>query len=114
MPKREHYLFVCTNRRAEGHPKGSCAASGSEAVHSALKSAISERGLARTGIRACTSSCLDTCHMGPTIAVLPEGWFYGKVTVDDVPEIVESLAQGKPVERLLIPNDQFDEPPKQK
>jgi (2Fe-2S) ferredoxin len=112
MPKRAHYLFVCTNRRPEGHPKGSCATSGSEAVHSALKEAISSRGLARTGIRACTSSCLDVCHMAPTIAVEPEGWFYGHVKVEDVNEIVESLAQGKPVERLLVKDDQFDEPPK--
>ena len=33
MAKRERYLFVCINRRAEGHPMGSCAEKGSEEIH---------------------------------------------------------------------------------
>lgn len=112
MPKRERYLFVCTNRRPDGHPKGSCAASGSESVHAALKEQLAARGLARTGVRACSSSCLDVCHQGPVIAVEPDGYFYGRVQLTDVPEIVDAFARGGRVERLVIPDDQYDEPPK--
>ena len=37
MPHRDRYLFVCTNRREEGNPKGSCAQKGSEELIKALK-----------------------------------------------------------------------------
>jgi (2Fe-2S) ferredoxin len=112
LPKRERYVFVCTNRRPDGHPKGSCATAGSEPVHAALKEQLAARGLARTGVRACSSSCLDVCHLGPVIAVEPDGYFYGRVQLDDVPEIVEAFARGTRVERLVIPDDQYDELPK--
>ena len=107
--KRQHYLFVCINRRADGNPKGSCATSGAEQVHAALKEELGKRGLARTSVRACTSSCLDVCHLGPTIAVEPDNFFYGRVTVADVPEIVDALQKGERVERLVVPDDQFDD-----
>lgn len=105
--KRQHYLFVCTNRRADGHPKGSCATSGAEEVHAALKEELGKRGLARTTVRACTVSCLDVCHLGPTIAVEPDDFFYGRVTVADIPAIVDALEKGERVERLVVPADQF-------
>ena len=111
MAKRAHYLFVCNNRRADDNPKGSCAQSGSEAIHAALKEQIAQRGLHKTGIRACTASCLDVCHLGVTIAVEPDGFFYGKVTLADVPEIIDALGAGTRVERLVVREDQFDAPP---
>lgn len=111
MPKRSHYLFVCTNRRPEGHPKGSCATSGSEAVHAALKDALAKRGIAKNIARACSSSCLDVCHRGVVIAVEPDGYFYGGVTLEDVPAIVDALEKGERVERLVIASDDFDERP---
>ncbi|MEO7096886.1 MAG: (2Fe-2S) ferredoxin domain-containing protein, partial [Polyangiales bacterium] len=94
MSKRTHYLFVCNNRRPEGNPKGSCAQSGSEAIHAALKEQLFKRGLAKTEVRACSASCLDVCHLGPTIAVEPDDFFYGRVKLEDVPDIVEALANG--------------------
>jgi len=97
------------NRRPDGTPKGSCAARGAEQIHAALKTALAERGLAKTEARACTSSCIDVCWAGPTIAVEPDGYFYGRVTLEDVPEIVEALASGGRVERLVLPANDFDE-----
>lgn len=102
MPQRQRYLFVCTNRRTEEHPKGSCSARGADEVHRALKAELSVRGMAALGARACTSSCLDQCSAGVTILVEPDHFFYGRVTVGDVPEIVESLAAGSRVERLVL------------
>jgi (2Fe-2S) ferredoxin len=107
--KRKHYLFVCINRRADGHPKGSCATSGSEELYAALKEEIGKRSLNKTEIRPCSSSCLDVCHLGPTIAVEPDDFFYGRVTVADVPEIVDALQKGERVERLVVQPDQFDD-----
>lgn len=111
MAKRAHYLFVCNNRRPEGNPKGSCAQSGSEAIHAALKEEIARRGMHKTAVRACTASCLDLCHVGPSIAVEPDGFFYGHVKLEDVPAIVDALQKGERVERLVVRDDQFDAPP---
>ena len=105
MPKRERYLFVCTNRRAEGHEKGSCSARGSDAVREALKKELAERGLAKMQARVCASSCLDQCSAGVTILVEPDHYFLGRVTVADVAEIAEGLAQGRRVERLVLTAD---------
>lgn len=100
---------MCTNRRPDGTPKGSCAARGAVEVHAALKAALNERGLAKTEVRACTSSCIDVCWAGPVIAVEPDGYFYGRVTLADVPAIVDAFAQGTRVERLVLPPNDFDE-----
>lgn len=109
VPQRQHYLFVCVNRRPDGVPKGSCAARGSVEVHAALKDLLKEAGLARVEARACTASCLDVCWAGPVIAVEPDGYFYGRVTQADVPEIVAALREGRRVERLVLPPEDFDE-----
>lgn len=109
VPQRQRYLFVCINRRPEGVPKGSCAGREAVEIHAALKAALNERGLAKTAVRACTSSCLDVCWAGPAIAVEPDGYFYGRVTMADVPEIVDALANGTRVERLVLPPNDFDE-----
>ena|SRR5437660_1423289 len=102
MAQRERYLFVCQNRRSEDHPKGSCFARGSEEVYQSLKEALKARGLSALGARACKSSCLDQCSSGVCILVEPDHFFYGRVTIADVPEIVDALANGKRVERLVL------------
>lgn len=102
MPQRQRYLFVCTNQRAEDHPKRSCATRGAVEVQRVLKDQLKARGLATLGARACQSSCLDQCSSGVTILVEPDHFFYGRVTVEDVPEIVEALAHGTRVERLVL------------
>lgn len=109
MPQRKHYLFVCVNRRPDGVPKGSCAQRGAEGVHAQLKAELARRGLAKVEARACTASCLDVCWAGPVIAVEPDGYFYGRVTAADVPEIVDALAEGRRVERLVLPAEDFTE-----
>ena len=102
MPKRQHYLFVCINRRPDGHPKGSCATSDSERVLTLLKMELAKTGLAAATARACSCSCLDICHQGPVVGVQPDGFFYGRVHVEDVPEIVRALETGVRVERLVL------------
>ena len=100
--QRKRYLFVCINRRAEDNPKGCCAARDSEEVYKALKAEVAARGLAKLEARVCTSSCLDQCATGVTVLVEPDHFFYGRVTVADVPEIVDGLVTGKSVKRLML------------
>jgi (2Fe-2S) ferredoxin len=101
MPGRERYLFVCTNRRKDDDPKGSCAAKGSEKIADDLKAAIAKLGAQRK-IRSCKSSCLDLCELGATIIVEPDHVVYGRVTADDVDEIARATAEGRIVERLRV------------
>ena len=97
------------NQRPDGAPKGSCAARGAAEVQAALKDQLKGQGLARLEARACSASCLDVCWAGPVIAVEPDGYFYGRVTAADVPEIIASLRAGTRVERLVLPPQDFDE-----
>jgi (2Fe-2S) ferredoxin len=100
--QRNRYLFVCVNRRAEDNPKGCCAARDSEEVYKALKEQVAVRGLAKLEARVCTSSCLDQCESGVTILIEPDHFFYGHVTVADVPEIVDGLVHNRRVKRLVV------------
>src|SRR6266496_2377033 len=106
--QRKRYLFVCINRRAEENPKGCCALKDSEEVYRALKGEVAARGLAKLEARVCSSSCLDQCATGVTVLVEPDHFFYGRVTVADVPEIVDGLVKGQPVKRLVITADQHN------
>ena len=101
MPHRERYLFVCINRRPDGHPKGSCAEKGSELVVAKLKDALARRGVAKE-VRACSSSCLDLCETGISIVQEPEHVAYGAVTLDDVDELADCAARGAVLERLVV------------
>lgn len=109
MAQRKRYLFVCVNRRPDGTPKGSCAQRGAVEIHAALKAALAERGLAAVEARACTASCLDACWAGPVVAVEPDGFFYGRVTLADVSAIVDAIQAGGRVERLVLPPEDFEE-----
>ena len=105
MAQRLRYLFVCINRRPDDNPKGCCAAKGSEEVYKALKTEVAARGLAKLEARVCTSSCLDQCATGVTVLVEPDHFFYGRVTVADVPEIVDGLVSGERVKGLVLTAD---------
>jgi (2Fe-2S) ferredoxin len=110
MAKRKTYLFVCVNRRPDGTPKGSCAARGSVELHAQLKAQLKARGLAQIEARPCSCSCLDVCWAGPVIAVEPGDYFYGRVQMRDVDEIVDSIEAGTRVERLVLGPNDFLEP----
>ncbi len=101
MPHRERYLFICTNRREEGNPKGSCAQQGSEPLVKALKDALKKRGAADR-VRACASGCLDLCEIGAAIVQEPDHVAYGKVRLEDVDEIADAVVAGEVVEHLMV------------
>lgn len=108
MALRKRYLFVCNNRRPDDAPKGSCAARGSLEVHDALKQQIGASGLAKLDARACLSTCLDVCSQGVTILVEPDHVFLGRVTVEDVPDIVKGLAEDVLPARLILDRETVD------
>jgi (2Fe-2S) ferredoxin len=104
MPKFEKHIFICVNQREPGHPRGCCDPTGQGELQRLFKVKLAQRGLKL--VRANKSGCLDQCELGPTVAVYPEGVFYGGVHPEDVDEIIEShILNGRPVERLRIPDE---------
>jgi (2Fe-2S) ferredoxin len=105
MPKFEKHIFVCGNQRPPGQPRPCCDPEGKAELQKLFKQKLAERGL-KGKVRANQSGCLDQCEHGPNVVVYPEGVWYGRVTLNDVEEIVEShIIGGKPVERLMIADE---------
>jgi (2Fe-2S) ferredoxin len=103
MPTWKHHVFVCTNKRPPGHPKGSCGERGCGDVLLALNDEVERLELFET-VKVNSSSCLGPCRAGPTLVVYPENTWYGAVTAADVREIVQShFIDGRPVARLVLP-----------
>lgn len=102
MPAFTHHIFVCGNQRSAGHRRGCCDPSGTNLLRNELKAAVKSRGLAPE-VRANQAGCLDQCEHGPVVAIYPQGIFYGHVTVDDIPRIIdETIIGGRVLDDLLI------------
>lgn len=98
----EAHLFVCCNRRPDGHPKGSCAASGSEKIRDYMKVRAKELGL--TNVRVNTAGCLDRCEHGPCMVIYPEGVWYKVDSNEAVKAVLQRhVIAGERVPELLLP-----------
>ena len=105
MPRFEHHIFICTNRRPPENPRGCCDPEGLGALQLVFKKELAVRGL-KVGIRANKAGCLDQCEHGPTVVIYPEAVWYGHVAPADVDEILDShILGGRPVERLIIADE---------
>lgn len=108
MGRFKKHIFICQNKREEGHPRGCCSAKGSIEITEQFKKRLKELGL-NSNIRANSSGCLDACEYGPTVVVYPEQIWYGNVSKDDVEEIIQNhLIKNIPVERLIIKDKRFE------
>ena len=78
-----------------------CTSSNSPAIAKALEAELEAKGL-QDEIKIVHTGCFGLCALGPIMIVYPEGIFYSRVKVEDVPEIVEEhLLKGRPVQRLV-------------
>jgi (2Fe-2S) ferredoxin len=102
MPAWKHHVFICTNKRPPGHPKGSCADRGCADLLFAFAELVETNDALLETVKVNTTNCLGPCRAGPSVVVYPEAVWYAGVTAADVPEIVrEHLIGGRPVERLV-------------
>jgi (2Fe-2S) ferredoxin len=105
MPRPEKHVFVCSQARPPGHPRGSCGAKGCSAVVDEFYKQLQQRQcFDKVAITA--TGCIGPCGMGPNVLVYPEGIMYGNVAAADVGAIFdEHLLGGQPVDRLKMPAD---------
>ncbi len=110
-PYYDRHVFVCTNVRPEGHPRGCCKAKGSEGLRDYMKARAKELGLKK--VRINSAGCLDRCELGPTMVIYPEGVWYSPKTREDIDEILRRhLVEGGRATRLMLRPG--DDPPKAK
>lgn len=102
MQKPKYHVFVCTSSRITGQQKGFCHSKDAVGIVQAFMEEIEGRGLT-DDVMITNTGCFGICQQGPIVVVYPQGVWYKEVSVDDVPEIVEShFENGVPVERLEI------------
>ena len=96
------HIFVCTNRRADGHKRGSCAARGAEPLRDYMKARAKEMGFAT--VRVNSAGCLDRCELGPCVVMYPEGVWYKVDSRDAVDTLLAThLRDGERVAEMLLP-----------
>lgn len=103
MPRPQKHVFVCTQARPPGHPRGSCSTSGCAEVMNEFMNEIQRRNLFET-IGLTNTGCMGPCGQGPSVLVYPEGVMYGHVKKADVKNIIDQhLLGGQPIEALKVP-----------
>ena len=81
-----------------------CHATGSIALKETLENELEAKGL-QEKVEVVETGCNGFCAVGPLMVIQPDGVFYQKIKVEDVPELVEEhLVNNKQVERLFYKN----------
>jgi len=79
-----------------------CVASGTMKVKDALQEELKKKGLAEE-IRIVLTGCNGYCAEGPVLSVYPGEIFYQKLTVEEIPKLVEEhFLKGRPYEKLMF------------
>lgn len=90
QPVKRRCVMVCQYR--------SCTRNGAAEVLAAFQ------GATPAGVFVSSSDCMGQCASGPTVRVMPDGYWYCRVKPSDVPAIVQQhLRQDQPVTQLLHP-----------
>ncbi|RLB71789.1 MAG: NADH-quinone oxidoreductase subunit F [Deltaproteobacteria bacterium] len=77
-----------------------CLAHGCSNVVDAIRQELEKQGLDQVEVKA--TGCHGFCEQGPLVVVHPQGVFYHKVKVEDVPDIIARTVQkGEVIESLL-------------
>jgi NADP-reducing hydrogenase subunit HndC len=78
-----------------------CTSSGSAGIIDKFNEELEKHNI-KNEVKVVRTGCFGLCEVGPIVIVYPEGAFYSRVKVEDVPEIVEEhLVKGRIVKRLL-------------
>ncbi|MGI1670182.1 MAG: (2Fe-2S) ferredoxin domain-containing protein [Neptuniibacter sp.] len=103
MPKPEIHLFICNQTRPEGHPRGSCGASGAAQITQYFSEEIAKRNLFNKAAVTATG-CLGPCDCGPNVLIYPGSYLYINVTPEKAAQIMEQhILGGEPIPEFLAP-----------
>ncbi len=92
--KKRIELMVCAGT--------GCVAGGAFQIREELEKEIEERGL-KGEVSVVTTGCNGFCGQGPLMVVVPDNIFYGWLTRDDIPYLVEEhFLKGRPVQKLMF------------
>jgi NADP-reducing hydrogenase subunit HndC len=102
MAQRRIELMLCTGT--------GCVAGGAFRISEALEKEIQTQGLEEE-ISVIITGCNGFCGQGPLMVVQPDGIFYGFLTPEDIPFLVqEHFLKGRPVKRLMFSPSEKKEP----
>ncbi|MFC1875269.1 NADH-quinone oxidoreductase subunit NuoF [Chloroflexota bacterium] len=77
-----------------------CVSGKASTIRQTLEKQVAEAGL--DNVQVDFTGCHGFCEQGPIAIIEPEGIFYTHLTIDDIPDIVQShLLNNQPVERLF-------------
>lgn len=97
----DRHVFMCTNERPAGHPRGCCKEKGAIKLRNYMKARAKELGA--EGVRVNTAGCLDRCELGPVMVIYPEGVWYRYDDMADIDEILtRHVIGGERVDRLML------------
>jgi len=102
MAARRIELMLCTGT--------GCVAGGAFGIFEILEKEIQIQGLEEE-VSVIITGCNGFCGQGPLMVVQPDGIFYGFLTANDIPYLVqEHLLKGRPVKRLMFSPPEKKEP----
>lgn len=105
MPRPKKHVFVCSQARPAGHPRGSCAEKGCSQIMDEFLNQLQARNLFDQ-VMVTATGCIGPCGYGANVLVYPEGVMYGNLKAADVATIFDQhLIGGAPVEALMLPKD---------
>jgi len=79
-----------------------CVAGGAFQIIEGLKKEIATRGLEKE-VSVVQTGCNGFCGQGPLMVVIPDNIFYGWLTLDDIPHLVEEhFLKGRHVKKLMF------------
>lgn len=94
LTRVEYVVFLCNG--------GGCQRRGAEAITAALRARIAAWGQGDR-VHTIRTRCVNPCEHGPVVIVYPGGVWYGPVTPDAVPALVDRhLIEGKIVAPLAF------------
>ena len=107
MKQYRTHLLVCAGT--------GCVSSGSFKIKEALEKEIHKRKL-EDEVLIISTGCNGFCEQGPILMVHPDGIFYQKLQVKDIPYLVEEhILKGRPVKKFMyIPPAETQPVPKMK
>jgi len=102
MAVRRIELMLCTGT--------GCVAGGAFNIYEVLEKEIRKQGLEKE-ISVIITGCNGFCGQGPLMVIQPDGIFYGFLTPEDIPFLVqEHFLKGRPVKKLMFSPPEKKEP----